>query len=314
MEDAPRVFAVKHKNECIRLESRSGGVFTALSNQIFKADGVVYGCVLNDNIEAIHIRATSPDKRDKMRGSKYVQSRLGETYRDIKQDLNQGKYVLFSGTSCQVAGLKAYLKKEHENLLCIDILCHGVPSPYLLKKYLEWQQKKHQYKIQSIDFRNKKDYGWSDHVESLFIENGNRIDSRIYRNLFYSLNGMRPSCYECQFKSINHPGDITLADYWGIDKAVPGFSDNKGVSLVFINSEKGYHLFKSSKNELDWIETKIEECMMQKCLVEPYLEPSSRCEFWKDLNSKPFQYIAKKYGGFGLLSTVKGTIGKIIWG
>lgn len=312
MGDIPRVFAVKHKNESIRLESRSGGVFTALSNQIFKADGVVYGCVLNNNIEAVHIRATSTDDRDKMRGSKYVQSRLGETYREIKQDLNQGKNVLFSGTSCQVAGLKAYLRKENEKLLCVDVLCHGVPSPYLLKKYLEWQKKRCQHTIQSIDFRNKKDYGWFDHVESLFIENGDRIDSKIYRNLFYGLNGLRPSCYECQFKSINHPGDITLGDYWGIDKAVPGFNDNKGVSLVFINSEKGNRFFMSSKDELNWIETKIEEYMLQKPLVEPYREPSSRREFWKDLYSKPFQYIAKKYGGYGFINTVKGVIGKML--
>lgn len=312
MKEKPIIFAVKHKDENIRLASRSGGIFTALSNQVLKFEGVVYGCVLNDNLEAIHIRALTYDERNKMRGSKYVQSKLGDTYANIKEDLNQGRQVLFSGTSCQIAGLNAYLNKEYENLFCVDIICHGVPSPYVLKKYVEWQQKRYKAIIQSIDFRNKRDYGWADHVESLYMEDGSRIDSRVYRNLFYGLNAMRPSCYECQFKSINHPGDITIADYWGIDLAVPGFNDNKGVSLVFINTEKGYLFFEKSKDELIWTETKIEECMMQKPLIEPYKKPTSREEFWKDLNSKSFRYIAKKYGDYGLINIVKNIVGKIV--
>ena len=147
--------------------------------------------------------------------------------------------MLFSGTSCQVDGLKKYLGKEYDNLFCVDIVCHGVPSKKIWDAYLHWQEQKKRSKVARVDFRNKKDYGWHDHVETFYFESGKSTSSRIFRNLFYGHMILRPSCYECPYKSIMHPGDITIADYWGIEKAAPEFDDNKGVSLVLVNNEVG---------------------------------------------------------------------------
>lgn len=127
----PKVYAVKHKDEATRAASRSGGIFTALSDQVLSNCGVVYGCVLMDDFNAVHIRADNEEDRNRMRGSKYIQSKLGDTFKNVKVDLDARRSVLFSGTSCQVAGLKKYLGKEYDNLFCVDIVCHGVPS----KKY-----------------------------------------------------------------------------------------------------------------------------------------------------------------------------------
>lgn len=130
-ESWPKVYAVKHKDEEIRASSRSGGMFSALSDYVLEMDGAIYGCVLTKDFQAVHVRADRKETRDKMRGSKYIQSRLGETYKEVKIDLEEGREVLFSGTSCQVAGLKAFLGKKYETLFCVDIVCHGVPSPYV---------------------------------------------------------------------------------------------------------------------------------------------------------------------------------------
>ena len=284
------VYAVKHINEIVRSNSRSGGIFTALSDLVLDADGVVYGCVLDEALKAIHVRTENKDMRDKMRGSKYVQSSLGDTFINVKKDLDEKKKVLFSGTSCQVAGLKSFLGKTYDNLLCVDIVCHGVPSPLVWEKYKEWQGN-----VRSVDFRNKNKYGWRAHVETLTTSHG-VIDSRVWTTIFYGHNVLRPSCYECPFKSIHHPGDITIADYWAIEKAAPEFDDNKGVSLVLVNTDNGVKWFEKAKDTVIWKQTNIEDSM-QPPLIAPFPKPEDREKFWKDIHEKRFSYIAKKYGG-----------------
>ena len=286
------VFAVKHKDESIRAYSRSGGIFTALSDN-FLNGGVVYGCVLDNKFNAHHVRVEDNDGRDAMRGSKYIQSKIGDCFRLVKKDLEEGRKVLFSGTSCQVAGLHCFLQKDYPNLLCVDIVCHGVPSPTVWHKYLDWiSQGK---KVTGVDFRNKKDFGWAAHIETIRMGD-DKVDSEVFKNLFYGHNVLRPSCYECPYKSIHHPGDITIADYWGIDKAAPGFNDNKGVSLVLVNSDKGQEYFEKVKNDVEWQETRIEDSM-QPPLKAPFPRPKERDVFWKEFKTKDFSYIAKKYGG-----------------
>lgn len=181
----PKVYAVKHKDEATRAASRSGGIFTALSDQVLSNCGVIYGCVLMDDFNAVHIRADNEEDRNRMRGSKYIQSKLGDTFKSVKADLDAQKSVFFSGTSCQVEGLKKYLGKEYDNLFCVDIVCHGVPSQKVWNAYLRWQEQKNHSKIASVDFRNKKDFGWHDHVETLHFENGNFISSQVFKELFY---------------------------------------------------------------------------------------------------------------------------------
>lgn len=300
----PNAYAVKHKDEETRAASRSGGIFTALSDQVLSEGGLVYGCVLTEDFVAVHIRAESAEERNRMRGSKYIQSKLGETFKNVKSDLDAERNVLFSGTSCQVAGLKKYLGKEYENLFCVDIVCHGVPSKKVWNTYLHWQEQKNHSRVVGVDFRNKKDFGWHDHVETLYFANGKSTSSRIFKNFFYGHMILRPSCYECPYKSVTHPGDITIADYWGIEKAAPEFDDNKGVSLVLLNNEIGEKTFEKVKSQLRWKQTRLEDSL-QPPLKAPFPRPENREQFWNDFRNKPFDYMAKKYSDYGLKNNAK---------
>lgn len=307
----PKTYAVRHKNEKIRAASRSGGVFTALSDNVLNKEGIIYGCALSENFEAVHIRAENEIDRNKMRGSKYIQSRLGDTYKRVKLDLEDGKKVMFSGTSCQVAGLRAFLEKKYENLFCVDIVCHGVPSYKVWKAYLQWQETRVHAKVKNVDFRNKKRFGWRKHIETLTFNNGKTICSEVFKNLFYSHTSLRPSCYECPYKTVMHPGDVTIADYWGIEMVAPELDDNGGVSLVLVNNELGEALLGEVKEKLFWRETNLENSL-QPPLKGPFPMPNNRMQFWDDFFKHDFDYIAKKYGGFGIWNFIKRYTRKIV--
>lgn len=308
--DKPEVFAVKHKDEGIRAASRSGGIFTALSDLTLANSGIVYGCALTKEFTAVHIRAEGSEERNRMRGSKYIQSKLGDTFKNVQKDLDAGKSVLFSGTSCQVAGLKRFLGKEYDNLFCVDIVCHGVPSPVVWKKYLQWQEQRSRGKAIKVDFRNKKEFGWHAHIETVWFDNQKCVSSPVFKNLFYGHMILRPSCYECPYKSIMHPGDITIADYWGIEKAAPEFDDNKGVSLVLVNNEAGEKALELVKDKLVWKQTELKNSM-QPPLKAPFPKPENREQFWDDFQSKSFKYVATKYGGYGMWNDIKALIREI---
>lgn len=301
--NSPIAYAVKHKDEKIVSDSRSGGVFTALSDYILNCGGVIYGCVLDKKFQAIHIRATSTLERNNMRGSKYIQSELRETYRNIKIDLEQGLTVLFSGTSCQVAGLYSFLQKNYDKLYTIDIVCHGVPSPKVWKDYLKWITNKSRKKIINVNFRNKKEYGWREHVETITFLDGKNFNSRIFKTIFYGHNILRPSCFSCPYKSILHPGNITIADFWGIENCYKKFDDNKGVSLVLINDDVGKSLFERIMQHINFVEVPVEKCK-QNSFVAPYEKPNTREKFWIDYGSHSFSYIAKKYGDYGIRNRI----------
>lgn len=301
--EQPKVYAVKHKDETIRATSRSGGIFTALSDLILSNGGVVYGVVLTGEFMAAHIRAESTEERNRMRGSKYIQSKLGDTFKNVRKDLDSGKEVLFSGTSCQVEGLKRFLGKKYDSLFCIDIVCHGVPSSIVWKRYLHWQEQRNHGNVVKVDFRNKKDFGWRDHMETLWFDNKKSVSSPVFKNLFYGHMILRPSCYECPYKSVMHPGDITIADYWGIEKAAPEFDDNKGVSLVLINNESGAKMFKQVKNWVIWKQTKLEDSL-QPPLKAPFPKPDGREDFWIEFNNTSFSHIAKVYADYGVVNKI----------
>lgn len=309
--ESPIVYAVKHKDEEIRAKSRSGGIFTALSDYILEQNGVVYGCVLDENFKAVHVRAENIEERNLMRGSKYIQSSMLDCYKQAKNDLFSGKIVLFSGTSCQISGLKGFLGQEYDNLLCVDIVCHGVPSPLVWEKYLEWQEKKNKSKVKSVDFRNKSKFGWKAHIETIVFENDKNVDSDIFKRIFYGHYALRPSCYKCPYKSIMHPADVTIADYWGIDDAVPGFNDNKGVSLVLLNTEKGSGFFEKVKNSCNFTEAEISKSL-QPPLKAPFQQPADRKKFWDNFHNKSFDHIVKKYGTVSLFSKLKKKIKRVL--
>lgn len=289
----PITYAVWHKDEITRLQSRSGGVFTALSDFILDNGGVVYGCCLTDELEIKHIRAERKRERDLMRGSKYAQSTLGDTFKEIKKDLNGGKSVLFTGTSCQVAGLKNYIGDSNRNLLLVDIVCHGVPSPLIFSEYIRYLERKRNKRIVAFDFRNKNKYGWRDHVETIYYNDDSAEDSKVYTTIFYDHNCLRPCCYVCKFKKLTHPGDITIADYWGVEKAAPQYDDNKGTSLVMINTIRGEEIFDRVREKLVWQRTSIEDSM-QPPFYGPFSEPKSRERFWREYKNKGIDRIIDK--------------------
>lgn len=289
----PEIYAARHKDMHEIETSRSGAAFIAISDYILENGGIVYGVGYKDHFRVAHKRATTKEERNEFKGSKYVQSDLDGIFRQVKEDLKQGNTVLFSGTPCQTAGLNSYIgKKLRENLVLVDIVCHGVPSPYIWRDYLAYIEKKYKNEVVKVDFRDKSRIGWSGHIESFVFDNDRKIESKIYTDLFYQHIMIRPSCGNCHYTNCIRPSDFTLADYWGWEKISKEFnSDNKGCSLLFINTEQGRILFKFIKDNLNIILSNKKDC------IQPNLtQPSS-------LNKKSSEFISnyKKYGFIKIL-------------
>lgn len=308
-----KAFAVKNKNTTTRLRSRSGGVFPALSDFILNQNGSVYGCILNSKLEAVHTQALNKPERDEMCGSKYVQSCKSDMFKLVKSDLKSGKHVLFSGTPCEIDGLKSYLSHtDKSRLVLIDIVCHGVPSPLLWKKYLNFVECKTGQKVIKADFRNKKDFGWASNIETLYLSDGTTYNSRDYASIYYSHYPLRPSCSRCPYKSLQRCADITLADCWGIDKYQPEFNDNKGVSLILINTSKGNEIFQSVVSQFDAIEVDIKNFLQAPLDHSFKVNKHKRELFWKKLHEKSFTYIVAKYGANSLEEKIKRSLHKLL--
>lgn len=250
------VLAVKNRNEEERMASSSGGVFIALAKKVIADGGVVFGAVFDENWEVKHTYADKIEDVRPMMGSKYLQSRIGNSYKDAEKFLNDGRLVLFTGSPCQITGLHNFLHKNYLNLISVEYLCHGVPSPGIWRTYLKEIIKKigNVSQITNIEFRNKKS-GWDNF--SIVISgktNVNSIEHILYSDIhrnntymrgFLSDIYLRPSCYNCKCKNGISHSDLTIADYWAVDLSLPDFKDDKGVGLVLINTEKGKHVFDS---------------------------------------------------------------------
>lgn len=251
-------YAAYNSNEEIRLNSSSGGIFSLLAEYVINNGGVVFGAKFNENWDVIHDYTETIDGISQFRGSKYLQSRIGNCFILAKQILESGRKVLFSGTPCQIAGLKLFLRKDYPNLLAVDIICHGVPSQIVWNKYLT-HLKTQLGEIGFISFRSKP-HGWKDFCfyalkkdtpksESLYsafpeheLYSPHRAND--YFKAFLQNYSLRPSCYACPAKQGKSHSDITIADFWGIQHIHPDFDDNKGCNLTLINSENGYQIFK----------------------------------------------------------------------
>ena len=292
----PDCFAVRHKNINDVELSRSGAAFIAFSDVILRDGGAVYGAAFDSNLVVRHQRASTPHKRDLFRGSKYVQSALDDTFVSVKNDLIHGISVLFSGTACQIAGLKRFIPQTlQQKLFTVGIICHGVPSPYVFRDYLLFVEQKYGKKITSFNFRDNNINGWDDHVESMTFSDGESVSSIVFRNIFYRNNTLRESCYKCPYANTNRVEDITIGDFWGWEKAVPGFNqDNKGVSLVLVNNSKGRQLFELSKEDVVSISVPLENCL-QRNLIRPTPRPADRDSLEKGYARLGFKYIEKNY-------------------
>lgn len=261
-------YAAKHKEENVRKNSSSGGVFTLLAERIINQGGVVFGVKIDESYEIVHSYTETKDGLKEFQGSKYVQSRIGDTFKDVESFLKQNRKVLFSGTPCQVSALKLFLHKEYENLLCLDFICHGVPSPGVYRRYLTETAYHHAlqplqarltedavrlpegYKFTKISFRDKCE-GWINFSMSTEIKDSNNRKYIQSLNLWKDpfLKGflrdwyLRPSCHQCPAKELKSGADITIADYWDVNLTYPEFADDKGVSAVIVNTLKGEELF-----------------------------------------------------------------------
>lgn len=297
----PDVYAARHKDIAEIEKSRSGAMFAALSDWVFDTGGVVYGAGYADHFRVIHKRATTREQRDEFRGSKYVQSDMGHVFCDVAEDLRAGKVVLFSGTPCQTSGLQSFLKLRHvsaELLYVVDIVCHGVPGPYIWRDYLAYIEKKQGNKVLAVNFRDKSRLGWAAHKES-FNFCDKLICRSTYTYMFYQHIMFRHSCGQCHFTNFQRPSDITLADFWGWQKVDEAFNaDDKGCSLILVNTEKGRKLFDKIKSKMNLRVSDKETCI-QPNLQHPSKIHSLRRAFEEDYHKNGFLYVARKYGDMG---------------
>lgn len=297
--ERPIAYAARHKDINEVMKSRSGAAFVAISDYILEQGGAIYGAGYKDHFRVAHKRATTKEERDEYRGSKYVQSDLTDVFHQVKDDLKSGLIVLFSGTPCQTAGLNAFVgNKLRDKLILVDIVCHGVPSPYIWRDYLSYIERKQGGGIRKVEFRDKEHFGWKAHKEAFSFRN-----KEIYKNtftlLFYNHIMFRESCGVCHFTNLKRPSDITLADYWGWEKSVPGFNDDdKGVSLVLLNTPKGKDIFSNVRKNLDAKEVEVDNSM-QPNLQHPSRINPLRKQFESDYVNKGFRYILKQYGNVG---------------
>lgn len=261
------VYAAKHKDERIRLASSSGGVFTAIAESVIDEGGVVFGARFDKNWSVIHGYTETKEGLAAFRGSKYVQSRIGESYKDTEAFLKTGRKVLFSGTPCQIAGLKRFLRKEYDNLLTVDFICHGVPSPGVWREYLKEEtarqcggknsvlshpkDKLGDVRIENISFRDKR-LGWKKFSFALTLSTTNGSGAKntvllsepLNKNIF--LRGfladlyLRPSCHACPAKKFKSGSDVTIGDFWGVQNVMPEIDDNLGCSIVYMNNRNKY--------------------------------------------------------------------------
>ena len=306
----PDVYAARHKDMQEIETSRSGAAFIALSDWVIEHGGIVYGAGYTDHFRVVHKRAVSKEERNEFKGSKYVQSDLTGVFRQVKADLMAGLLVMFSGTPCQTAGLNSYIgKKLRENLYLVDIVCHGVPGPFIWRDYLAYLERKHGDKICWVNFRDKQLYGWTAHHESFkFVNGGGKMT---FTYTFYKHIMFRHSCGVCPYTNTHRPSDITLADFWGWEKTDPTFNvDDKGVSLVLINTEKGRKLFEAVKDNMNIIPVKLEDCL-QPNLQHPSIIHPKRMDFERDYARKGFEYVMKKYGDMGWRYRVRRILGKV---
>ncbi len=314
-----QVYAAYNNNEEIQTKSSSGGVFSALANYVFEHDGVVFGAAFDHRWDVHHIWIESKDDLFRLQSSKYVQSRIGTAYKEAERFLKSGRLVLFSGTFCQISGLKRFLKKDYQNLISVDVICHGTPSPGVWRGYLDsllcsrkfqgFFQSDNKSSISSISFREKL-YGWRNY--SIVIYGSTITDSslnqkqdtkekilfselatkNVYLRGFMHNIILRPSCYQCSSRNGKSCSDITLGDFWGVLRRYPNFHNFNGVSLVLCYSDKGYQIINNL--DLKRIDATYDDVLDCNINIEKDELPSrNRNEFFEDYNRNGISVLNK---------------------
>lgn len=311
---AQKAYAAVHKDSSILEKSTSGGAFTALADTIFSQGGVVYGAAMLNDMQVKHIRTENRTAFAELRSSKYLQSDTGTTYQMVEQDLKQGRVVLYSGTPCQIDGLKCFLRKEYENLYTADIVCHGVGSQAYFDKYMEFAKERYG-KIKVLRFRSKEYAGWSCGGVVVVVGTSNsekKIPYRDFDNYYYSyfLSGdiYRKCCYSCKYANTKRVGDFSLGDYWGVEALNLPLQTENGYSLLLVNNERAEKLLETIV-DLDKVETTIEQAAhCNKQLNEPSRLPESRQKRIEEYESMSGQQIQKVYLKTHRKTVVKGKL------
>lgn len=307
-------YAAYSLNEPERVNSSSGGIFSLIARQVLSVNGVVYGVTMSEDCrKAEFLRVANEAELEKLRTSKYLQAHVGDTFRCVKEDLVNGFTVLFSGTGCQINGVIGYLcagktvsdvREKYPNLYCVDVICHGAPSPALWREYVEYIEKENGAKLIGINFRCK-DNSWTDFgMKEIHSEDGSEKRKELYISkdkdpymlMFLRDYCLRPSCYECRAKGTKL-SDITLADFWGIQKIAPEMSDGKGASLVLVRTDKGAKLLQKIAGNVKIKEVSYEDGVASnRAEYMSASRPAQRDIFFDDMRTLPFDEMKKKYG------------------
>ncbi len=291
-------------NDKIRMSSSSGGAFAILAQAVFEKGGRVYGAAFDDNMKLVHMGIDDNSLLEKLQGSKYLQSRINDIYSQVENDLKNGRETLFVGTPCQVRGLKNYLAKDYPTLLCVDFVCHGVPSQLLFDKYLEQRNDK---KVVSFSFRDKS-VAWEKYGLRAYYADGSDeyIDKHkdAYMKAFLKNVSLRPSCYSCKVKGFSSGSDITLGDCWR--KVKDADNDHKGISVIYVNTEHGKSLLDEAAGKLKLKETTPEkEIAACKCTIAPVARNKNRNIYMSKINTESVSSLAKKYASDTYIHKIK---------
>ena len=299
-DDKRNAWAVIHQDRNVLMASSSGGLFTALAAGVFERDGCVFGAGFTEDFSRIHhMMAETPEDLYALRGSKYLQSETGDCYCAVREQLNRNRWVLFSGTPCQIAGLKGYLGRDYDQLITVDVICHGTPSACVWQHYLKHIEEELGVKATEVSFRNKK-YGWRKYGISIKSD-GKEIyhcsaQNDPYLRIFIKNSCLRESCYHCMIKETGFFSDITMGDLWGVERISPKTDSTLGVSLCLIHTEKGEQLFEWVKKNMYVTQLDYNQAVLYNpSLVSSAGRPRERDSFFSDLNHLSWNRIEKRY-------------------
>lgn len=292
-----KIYYYQSNDEKILNSSTSGGAFSALSDILLNKEGYVAGAVLDRNLNAIQILTNDSSDRNRMKGSKYIQSDTCNTYKETKRLLKNKHYVVYTGTPCQIGGLKSYLELDKtidmSYLYTIDFICHGTPSPKIFKDHISYLEKKYGYEAVDYKFRDKK-YGWC-HTETIQFKNGKNKSSiavQQLKEIFYKNLNLRECCYNCAYANKHRPSDITIADFWGVDKLLEKY-DYKGTSMIICNNKRAIDLVNMIEQGICFEVSDVE--LKQGGLNKPAIPEDDVEVFWHDYFSNDYNFLIEKY-------------------
>jgi len=295
-----KAFLLQHKDEQILQESASGGAFTAIASYVISKGGVVFGAAYDTDFQVVHKYVKRVEELKAFRNSKYVQSYMGNVYQEAKDFLLQGRMVCFSGTPCQLEGLYSFLRKQYENLITVDVMCHSVTSPKIFKMYIQHQKINLKGNFDYVLFRDKRPYGYKYSSMSIYCNEKQiykeGVETDVYLRSFFTNINVRPSCTKCHFKKQYHLTDFTIWDCFDVYRFNKELDNDKGVTRVLANTEKAFTILKAIEHDAKIVEILLEDAILGVDEMLTSVKPNSRREsFFKDSLNLPHKQLFQKY-------------------